>query len=673
MAAMTDDLAELARAAGVEDAWVDADGYRHQADAASVRAILRSIGLPCDSPSQLLRSSARLAESRRLPPAMLTTWVGSPTRLSFALPQPASFRLTYEDGAVVDGQVFDGDGGQWLPPLLHAGYHRLEIAGAQMALAVAPLRACSVAEVMPADRRPWGISLRNADMEADAVDFSRLLELVRSAASHGADAFCVGSLHDRKLGSERWIDPTRIDASTSFPACFGKDDSELQVTKIESFPALRDYYLAGLPRDELLLREYLRFDHDGGAPLKSFALHNALRERLGDPLAWPASLRDPTPAVRALHARNQAEAIGFQVFLQWLAERGIHAVHAAARAAGMAFGVIVDFSLSSRADSSEVWADRNLFLERLRCADPDSSTNAATAVAFNPVVLVERGFQPFIDLLRASMSAVGGLRIRRFDRLWRTWLRKDDAAPAAGAWLKYPFDDLLRLVVLESVRQRCVVVVEGADELPERLRTAVDQAGLLCSGSFLGLDPVSKGDDETTRPMPGAVSSSDQAGPALLDWWRGDDLQRRIDAGEFSTLIATRELAMRERERGRLLATLGIERRRRKKTPLRERREPLRSIITSPLDPAARDRAFEANVVDTIIKQLGVLSSPLVLVDLDDLLGREASAELATLDHESVLRLLDSTTARNRLNRLDDGRRCPPCGSENSEDKAKLT
>ena len=199
MAAMTDDLAELARAAGVEDAWVDADGYRHQADAGSVRAILRSIGLPCDSPSQLLRSSARLAERRRLPPAMLTTWVGSPTRLSFALPNQASFRLTYEDGAVVEGKVFDGDGGQWLPPVLHAGYHQLEIAGAQMALAVAPLRACSVAEVMPADRRPWGISLRNADMEADAVDFSRLLELVRSAASHGADAFCVGSLIRRGL------------------------------------------------------------------------------------------------------------------------------------------------------------------------------------------------------------------------------------------------------------------------------------------------------------------------------------------------------------------------------------------------------------------------------------------------------------------------------------------
>ncbi len=672
MAAMTDDLAELARAAGVEDAWVDADGYRHQADAGSVRAILRSIGLPCDSPSQLLRSSARLAERRRLPPAMLTTWVGSPTRLSFALPNQASFRLTYEDGAVVEGKVFDGDGGQWLPPVLHAGYHRLEIAGAQMALAVAPLRACSVADVMPTGRRPWGISLRNAETKAGAVDFLHLLELVRSAASHGADAFCVGSLHGGSLGCERWLDPTRIAASSSFPLDFSKGEADSRVTKLKSIATLRDYYLSGLPRDELLLREFLRFDRDGGAALKSFALHQALREQLGNPLTWPAALRDPTPEFRALHARSHAESVGFQMFLQWLAERGLLALQAAARAAGMAIGVIADFTFNSCEDSSEVWVDRSLFLERLRCADADASTITATAVAFSPAVLAERGFQPFIDLLRANMAAVGGLRIRRFDRFWRTRLRKDDAAAEAGASLDYPFDDLLRLLVLESVRQRCVVVVEGADALPERLRTAVDQAGLLCSGSYRGLNPVSKGDDETARTMPGAVSSSDHGSPSLLDWWRGDDLQRRIDAGEFSTLIATRELALRERERGHLLAALGIERRRGKRTPLRERREPLRAIITSPLDPTARDRAFEASVLDTIIQRLGGLSSPLVLVDLDDLLGTAVSAELATLDHESASRLLDSTTARNRLNRIDDGRRFPLTSSADSAEQARF-
>ena len=672
MAAMTDELAELARAAGVEDAWVDADGYRHRADAASVRAILRSIGLPCDSPSQLLRSSARLAERRRLPPAMLTTWVGSPTRLAFALPQPASFRLTYEDGAVVEGQVFDGDGGQWLPPVLHAGYHQLEIAGAQMALAVAPLRACSVADVMPADRRPWGISLRNADVHAAAVDFSQLRELARSAASHGADALCVGSLHAGRLGSQRWLDPARIAASSSFPADFRNGDAAPDVTTLNGIAALRDYYLSGLPRNELLLREFLRFDRDGGTALKSFALHQALRERLGDPSMWPTALRDPTPSVRALHARNQAEATGFQVFLQWLAERGLLSVQAAARAAGMAIGVVADFTFGSRADSSEVWADRNLFLERLRCVDPDSSTTAAAAVAFNPVILAERGFRPFIELLRANMALVGGLRIRRFDRFWRTWLRKDDVGVGAGAWLDFPFDDLLRLLVLESVRQRCVVTIDSVDALPERLRTAVEQAGLLCASNFSGLNPVSQDEDHIARPIPGVVSSSDQDGPALLDWWRGGDLQRRIDAGEFSTLVATRELSMRERERARLLVMLGIERRRAKKVPLRERREPLRSIITTALDPAARDRVFEASVVNTILQRLGGLSSPLVVVDLDDLLGSEVSGELATLDHESVSRLLDSTTARNRLNRLDDGRRCPPSCFVNHPEQARF-
>lgn len=669
---MTDELAELARAAGIDDAWVDAAGYRHESDGESVRAILRSLGLPCDAPSQLLRSAARLSERRRLPPAMLTTWVGSPTRLSFALPHAATFQLSYEDGAVVAGQVFDGDGGHWLPPVMHAGYHRLEIAGASLTLAVAPLRACSVADLMPPERRAWGVSLRSAVPPGEPVDFSRLQDMARSSASHGADAFCVGNLRESKSGSQRWLDPARIAPATSLPARPDAAGDVPRVSGSDAIETLRDFYLSDLPRDELLLREFMRFDRDGGAALKSFALHQALRENLGAPRGWPTALREPSPAVRALHASRQAEAGGFQVFLQWLAERGLLAVQAAARAAGMAIGVIADVEFCSYADSSEIWSDRNLFLGRLRCSDPGVTSAVITETPYHPYTLVERGFQPFIDTLRANMAAVGGIRMCRFDRLWRAWLRVDDGASDSGAWLDYPFDDLLRLLVLESVRQRCLVIVDDVHSLPEQQRRAVDQAGLLRGGSFLETLSPADEEDVMERPAPTALSSSGQRHPNLLEWWRGDDIQRRIDAAELGTLVATRELAQRERERGRLLASLGIERRRGYRKPLRERREPLRSIIASPLDPAARDRRFEVSVVDAVLQQLGQLPAALALVDLDDLVGSSVNTGMATMGPEAFSRLLDSTVARNRLNRLDDARRCQSIFPAESLEQARL-
>ena len=669
---MNDELAELARAAGVEAAWVDAAGYRHEADNESVRTVLRSLGLPCDAPSQLLRSMAKLSERRRLPPSMLTTWVGSPTRLSFALPQPATFQLTYEDGAVVNGQVFDGDGGHWLPPVLHVGYHRLQIAGASLTLAVAPLRACSVADVVSTERRAWGISLGNVDTTASPVDFSRLQELARSAASYGADAFCVGNLRDSKSGSQRWLDPARIAPATSFPVRFGAAGDNPRAAGLDGISALRQDYLSGLPRDELSLREFLRFDRDGGAALKSFALHQALCERHGEPSSWPAALREPSPAVSSLHATKHAEAVGFQIFLQWMAERGLLAVQAAARAAGMAIGIVADAGFCSGANSSEIWSDRNLFLTRLRCADPGATSTTMAGVPYNPFTLVERGFQPFIDTLRASMAAVGGIRIIRFDRHWRAWLRVDDGESDAGAWLDYPFDDLLRLLVLESARQRCLVIVDDVHALPEHLRIAVDQAGLLRGDNFLETRSPVDEEDVVDRPAPTVLSSSGQGHPNLLAWWRGDDIQRRIDAAELSTLVATRELSQRERERGQLLDSLGIERRRGHRKPLRERREPLRSIMASPLDPTARDRRFEARVVDAVIQQLGMLPASLALVDLDDLVGFSVTPGLPTLDPDALSRLLDSTAARNRLNRLDDARRCLPIRPADGAEQARI-
>lgn len=649
---MSDALAHLARLAGIVDHWSDAAGNSHLVDDDTLRALLAAMDVAAATPRQVLDSTARLAERRRLPPALLTTWVGTPTRLGFALPGRAPFRLGYEDGAVVEGHVFDADGARWLPPVLHSGYHQLEIAGMRVGLAVAPLRACSIADLGPTRPRVWGLA-----MDArTAPDFPTLAALARSAAGYGADALAVGRL---AADDRHGLDPARIDPGQTFPArslppAIVRDDHAADI--------LRRLYLEALPRDEVLLREFLRFDRDGGSALQTRACHALLRERYGASRRdWPRALADGNAEALDAYTRAHAEDIGFQVFLQWLAARGRGAAQTAARTAGMAIGLIADLDWGAAVDGAEAWSTPRQYLAGLRVADPlhpdGVEAGAEDVLCPDPLYLVEQGFQPWITLLRANMTGVGGLRLRRFPRWQRAWLQPSDGVARGGAYVEQPFDDLLRLLVLESVRQRCIVIVDDVMDLPAKLRDAVEQAGLLPSDAFLrppgdGQAWIAAGDWP-----PGGVAISSAAPPSLLDWWRADDIQRRVDRGLLGSLIAARELRQRDEDRSRLLAHLGIERRHRVRDWPEERRNPHRAIPAR----ARVDEAdlLEAHLVDEVIGALGRTPAALVLVQLEDLLVDGGDAPI---DANAAVHLLDSGAVRSRLGRLDDARRCDPAG-----------
>lgn len=653
---MTDELAELARNAGVVGTWADAGGYRHVVPDEALCLLLEALQLPCRSPRQCRRSSQALAERCRLPPPMLTTWLGSPTRLTFALPSPAPFLIRYEDGEIVEGHVFDGEGGRWLPPLLHAGYHQLELAGSQITLAVAPLRACAPMGRATSRRRPWGVSLRGTA----PVDFTRLTALARSAAGHGADALAVGNLHDQTANDQRWLDSRRIDPAAALARM------RLGTARnADPLSTLLEFYQVGLPRDELLLREFLRFDRDGDGSLNAYARWRAAKD---------AETGQAKLAGDEMDA-SQAESVGFQMFLQWLSQRGRANAQAAARAAGMAIGLVADFELTGYADGRELWSDRELFLTALRSDDPKTNSALPPSVPYSPFSLVARGFQPFIDLLRANMSGVGGLNIHRFDRWWRQWLQPADAAPGSGAYLEFPFEDLLRLLVLESVRHQCIVIIENADALPQRLRAAIDQAGVLRCSPIIAAGQIGQGasfDDEIglDNPLPPVVRSSHANQADLLAWWRGDDLLAAEATGNSTVMAATRELGQREQARRNVLTWLGLERRSGGRSPARDRRDPLRSSSGS--RRRAETEPYERKIVDSMLNKLGELPAELVLVDIDDLFGEPVSESLSGLDAAAVGRLLDSTLARTRLNRLDDLRRSAPQNRTLGDEQARM-
>src|SRR5690606_8833404 len=99
--------------------------------------------------------------------------------------------------------------------------------------------------------------------------------------------------------------------------------------------------------------------------------------------------------------------------------------------------------------------------------------------AFSPRALRASGYAAFIEMLRAALADTGGLRIDHILGLARLWLVPRGATPAQGAYLRYPLEDLLRLVALEAWRHGALIVGENLGTVPAGFNDRLAQSGVL--------------------------------------------------------------------------------------------------------------------------------------------------------------------------------------------------
>src|SRR3546814_9943411 len=79
------------------------------------------------------------------------------------------------------------------------------------------------------------------------------------------------------------------------------------------------------------------------------------------------------------------------------------------------------------------------------------------------------------------MRHAGALRIDHVMGLQRLYWVPDGMTADSGAYIRYPFQELLRIVALESRRHRCLVVGEDLGTVPDGFRPAMVEAGILRS------------------------------------------------------------------------------------------------------------------------------------------------------------------------------------------------
>ena len=606
---MDEVLSRLADVAGIEAYYWDIQGHQHETSPETARRLLGVLGFPAATEEEAAASLVRLEAAvwrEVLPPVIVAQQdheIVVPLRLPATDSRRLSWSLDLEDGRRANGEVvlndlaIEAEGKidgiplflrQLRLPPQPCGYHHLSVGtGPTVRLVVAPLK-CH----LPPDGRYWGIAVQLYTIRSKdnwgIGDFTDLRTIVDWAAAGAAAVVGVNPLHALFLdmptdaspyfpSSRLFLNPLYLDV-TAIP-----DFAELkEASKPESagigaredgiveYAAVASAKLAALERlfahfrtvhcDEADPRgsEFREFVRQGGSDLAGFATFQMLSEHFGthDWSRWPQSSQKPSS--HETFSSEQTRRIAFFQYLQWQCAAQLSAV--AQRAKAMALGIYNDLAVSVAAASADHWAHQDLFLQGAQVGAPPDPFNEAGqdwgVIPFNPRRLRATGYAHFIGLLRANMRYAGALRIDHVMGWQHLFLIPSGASASDGAYLRFPFDDLLAIATLESQRNKCVLIGEDLGTVPAGFRERMAAANVL-SCRILYFE---RNGDCFRRPREfpklAAVSATTHDLATIRGYWAGEDIVAKVHLGVLTYEEELQARGDRARDKRLLLQAL---------------------------------------------------------------------------------------------------------------------
>jgi glycogen operon protein len=162
-------------------------------------------------------------------------------------------------------------------------------------------------------------------------------------------------------------------------------------------------------------------------------------------------------------------------------------------------------------------------------------------------------------LLAANMRHAGGMRIDHAMGLTRLFWVPDGAEGKDGAYVAYPFKDLLGQVTLESNRAECLVVGEDLGTVPRGFREPLAEADIQAY-RVLFLERDGLGFNKPSAYAQNALSCiSTHDLPTFVGWWEGADLRERALLNIIPKATLADALATRAEEKRELVTALVAE------------------------------------------------------------------------------------------------------------------
>jgi 4-alpha-glucanotransferase len=502
------------------------------------------------------------------------------------------------DGRVLQRRTIE------IPVALPPGYHtvRLDaVSDETMALIVAPGQ-CYLPERLADGGKTWGITAHLYTLRGERNwgigDFTDLGDLVDVCSELGASLIGLNPLHALFNRHPEFASPYSpssrvflntiyldVEAIADFAEC--AEAREAAAALAGEFAALRGTaavkYRAVVAHKQKMLAllhesfrrnhqndnramDFERFCRQGGERFRRFALFEALSERFqGAPWQeWPEPYRQPDSPEVETFARDHRARVEFFEYLQWQTDLQLADVKRRIRNRGLAIGLYGDLAIGAAANGADAWSAQDVIVTRASVGAPPDPFNMLGqdwgTPPLHPLTLRDMAYEPFIAIVRANMRHTGALRIDHAMGLLHLFWIPAGELPAAGGYVKYPFDDLLGILALESHRNRCVVIGEDLGTVPDGFRERMAEMNIL-SYKVLYFE---KDGDRFKRPGEypelalACVATHDLA--TLTGFWNGADIDLKMQIGLYpKPEDAGNERAGRSHDRWLLLQALAAE------------------------------------------------------------------------------------------------------------------
>ncbi|MBJ7222992.1 MULTISPECIES: 4-alpha-glucanotransferase [unclassified Brenneria] len=580
---------------GIAETYTDAYGNKHTIDASIRERLLAMMDISG-------------SDGAPLPPVKVFLQ-GRDAVIALAGNGEFHWTLMYENGGQVQGQVTGGTN-LTLPAALPLGYHHLTLTQAEQRwncrITVAPPR-CYEPEALLQGKRWWGVTVQLYTLRSQnnwgVGDFGDLRQLVEQIARRGGAFVGLNPLHSLypavpeaaspySPSSRHWLNVIYIDvnqvddfqqsseaqqwwlleetqqAVSALRAGRWVDYESVTTLKLSALRLAFGYFNTRSALDPRI-SAFRQFVVNGGQSLQLQATFDALQaylkrqgENYADWLQWPTRYHDVHGEAVKSFRQEHADEINFYCWLQWLAYEQLAECFARSRQLGLPIGLYRDLAVGVAQGGAETWDERQLYcLDASIGAPPDPLGPLGQnwhLSPMNPNMMRQRGYQPFIDVLRSNMANCGALRIDHVMALLRLWWIPKAESAVDGAYVHYPLDDLLAVLALESQRHRCLVIGEDLGTVPPEIVSKLHDFGVYSyKVLFFEKDEQHRFRSPGRYPRQAMATITTHDLPTLRGYWQAVDLSLGRDLGLYpDDVLLQQQIQLREKSKQGLLNAL---------------------------------------------------------------------------------------------------------------------
>ncbi len=600
------DFRELIWKFGIEASHYDGMGRNWQPSWKTMRLILKSLGLEVESEEDLpgVLEAFQVRQKLRLLEPVIVKWEGRESRIKLNLEpdckiSTAVFTARNEEGEEFEfSPVVTSESDRTVtfdcPEGLEPGYYEIdvEIGGRRGSslLIIAPHQAYQGRE----EERVWGLFCPlyalNSSESIGNSDFTTLERCLSWMSEKGGkimgtlplfaaflDDPCEPSPYapvSRLFWNEFYVDPRRaVNWKSCAPA--------RELFESEHFRASLDI-LKNLSRidfnSEMKLRrsllELLAADFfAGNGPGKSSGwqvmeeflakepeMLNYARFRAAKEQERMEGVESDHSATGGTQPEARRGLIEYHLYVQWLA--GLQINHLREHAGNLGVDLYMDLPLGVHPDGYDASIYRDFFAEGVSGgAPPDAFFTAGQDWGFRPMhpwKSREMGHSYFRRIIRNLMRISHVIRLDHVMNLHRLYWVPLGLTADQGAYVRYPSEELYAILMLESHRQKCVIIGEDLGTVPPEVRESMERHGIL--RMYVGQFEINPWDKphlrEPSDRMVASINTHDT--PTFSGFSKGLDLFDRVKLGILREEDVPGERECRNRVLKCLSESLGI-------------------------------------------------------------------------------------------------------------------